>query len=65
MNYTSTGNYEFKLTQQELPAGIAIIKDKVATFNWGREPRVFVIKCKENAQQYKRFFNNIWTQATP
>jgi len=63
MNYTATGLYEFRVTGQLIPAGIVIFKDTVATFNWGSNPRVFVIICKENAEHYKRFFYDVWEKA--
>ena len=63
MNYSETPLYEFRVTDQILPTGVAIVKDMVATFNWGRTPRVFVIICKENAEQYKKFFYSIWEKA--
>jgi sugar-specific transcriptional regulator TrmB len=63
MDYSKTKFYEFRITKQTLPAGIAIFKDSVATFNWGETPRVFVITCKENAEQYKKFFYEIWKKA--
>lgn len=60
MDYSDTPLYEFKVTNQVLPTGIVIVKDIVATFNWGKTPRVFVIICKENAEQYRKFFYDIW-----
>jgi sugar-specific transcriptional regulator TrmB len=63
MNFSNTKNYEFRNTNQILPTGIAIIKDTVATFNWGKTPRVFAIICKENASQYRKFFCDIWNKA--
>ncbi len=63
MNYSKTKFYEFKTTRQTLPAGIAIFKDTVATFNWGEIPRVFVVICKENAEQYRKFFYEIWSKS--
>ncbi len=65
MNYSNTRFYEFRTTKQILPTGIAIIKDMVATFNWGKKPRVFVIICRENAEQYRKFFYSSWKTAAP
>lgn len=64
MNYSNTKLYEFRITKQILPQGIAIIKDMVATFNWGKKPRVFVTICKENADQYRKFFYSVWKTAS-
>lgn len=63
MNYSNTKLYEFRTTSQILPTGIAIVKDTVATLNWGKTPRVFAITCKENAEQYRRFFYYVWKGA--
>ncbi|MBW2982521.1 hypothetical protein KY343_06585 [Candidatus Woesearchaeota archaeon] len=63
MNYSNTRLYEFKTTKQTLPTGIAIVKDTVATFNWGKIPRVFVIICRENAEQYRKFFYDVWNKS--
>jgi len=63
MNYSNTKLYEFRITKQILPTGIAIVNDVVATFNWGKIPRVFVVICKENAEQYRKFFYDVWNKA--
>jgi sugar-specific transcriptional regulator TrmB len=63
MNYSSTPLYEFRLTKTTLPTGIAIANDVVATFNWGKNPKVFVIISADNARSYRRFFNHIWETA--
>jgi hypothetical protein len=63
MDYTDTGKYEFRTTKQQFPAGVAIAKDMVATFNWGKVPRVFVIVCKDNAEQYRKFFYSLWEKS--
>jgi len=63
MNYSKTKGYEFRITDKILPAGIAIVKDTVATFNWGKTPRTFAIICKENADQYRKFFYDVWNNA--
>ncbi len=65
MNFKHTGLYEFKITNQRLPTGIAIVKNIVATFNWGKNPKVFVIISKSNANYYQQFFDDVWKQARP
>ena len=60
MNFPKTKPYEFRETKQILPKGISISGDVVATFSWGKTPRVFAIICKENAEEYKKFFYDIW-----
>ncbi len=63
MNYSDTKLYEFRTTKQTIPAGIAIVKDTVATFNWGENPKVFAITCRENAEQYRKFFYEVWNNS--
>jgi HTH-type transcriptional regulator, sugar sensing transcriptional regulator len=63
MNFPITRLYEFRNTKQILPTGISISGDVVATFNWGKVPRVFAIICKNNAEQYRRFFYDVWNDA--
>jgi len=60
MNYSQTELYEFKTTKQIIPTGIAIVKDTVITFNWSEKPKAFAIICKENADQYRKFFYHLW-----
>jgi len=54
-------NFDRKVT---LPTGIIICRDIVATFNWGKIPRVFVIICKENAEHYRKFFYELWNKSS-
>lgn len=60
MNFSNTGFYEFRTTKRHLPTGHSIFNDTVAIFNWGKIPRVFVIVCKENAEQYRKHFYDEW-----
>ncbi|MFA5992680.1 MAG: helix-turn-helix domain-containing protein [Candidatus Pacearchaeota archaeon] len=62
MNFSQTKFYEFRSTKHILPTGIVIAGDVVSTFNWGKTPRVFAIVCKENADQYRKFFYDIWKE---
>lgn len=55
--------YEFRKINSPFPAGISIFKDIVATFSWGNPPRLFAIKCKENAEEYRKFFYELWRKA--
>ncbi len=55
--------YEFRETEHSFPQGISIFKDIVATFSWGNPPRLFAIKCKENADEHRRFFYKLWDNA--
>lgn len=65
MDFSDTGFYEFRSTEQKTPTGVAIFGDIVATVSWGETPRVFVVACRENAEQYRKFFQGIWKDAEP
>lgn len=60
LDFSNTGFYQIRSSDIELPVGIAIFRDIVATVNWGKTPRVFAIVCKENAEQYRKFFYDVW-----
>lgn len=62
MNFPKTKHYQFRETKHILPTGISISGDVVATFNWGKVPRVFAIICKDNAEQYRKFFYDVWNE---
>lgn len=58
--FKNTKLWKRRITDQEIPTGIAITQDIVATVNWGKTPRAFVIICKDNADRYRYFFNALW-----
>ena len=44
----------------EMPTGVIIYGDKVATVLWGETPTAFVIQSKKTAEKYRKFFYNMW-----
>jgi sugar-specific transcriptional regulator TrmB len=60
IKYHKYKNMRVKYSRQKLPAGIFIYDDCVMTVVWHGEPTAFVIKSKNNASQYREFFNEIW-----
>ncbi|MBN2052979.1 hypothetical protein JW756_05725 [Candidatus Woesearchaeota archaeon] len=62
-DFSKTGLYELRSTDLSLPTGIAIAKDTVATLLWGKNPKVFAIISKENADAYRKFFYDVWKTA--
>lgn len=62
-NFTQTGRWQRRISEQDIPTGIAICKDIVATINWGEESKVFVVVCRENAERYRKFFYSLWKKA--
>jgi len=56
---------EVRYMKQELetPAWIDIFKDYVVTINVHGEPICFLIKNKESAESYKKYFDILWKQS--
>jgi sugar-specific transcriptional regulator TrmB len=63
INFSSSRAYELRSTTLQLPTGIAMFRHTVATMSWTKTPRVFSITCKENTDQYRLFFEDIWARA--
>lgn len=61
--YGSNPNIEFRFTEHSLPTGIIIYGDNVATLSWHDVPTAFVIHSKQNAETYRKFFNDMWKTA--
>ncbi len=55
--------YEYRVSKHPFPPSISIFQDTVATFIWGKVPKVFTITSKETAQHYREFFNTLWQDA--
>lgn len=55
--------YEFRVSKHPFPPSISIFQDTVATFIWGKVPKVFTITSKETAEHYRLFFNELWTKS--
>ena len=58
--YSSNRNIEIRFLNQALPTGVIIYGDKVATLLWGKTPAAFVISSKQNADSYRKFFEDLW-----
>jgi sugar-specific transcriptional regulator TrmB len=55
--------YEYRISTHPFPPSVSIFKDIVATFIWSEVPRVFVIKSKDNADHYRKFFLDLWKKS--
>ncbi|MEE9525459.1 MAG: helix-turn-helix domain-containing protein [Candidatus Woesearchaeota archaeon] len=62
-NY-SKSRLNIRYTNLKLPTGIFIFKNNVMTLVWGETPTAFVIHSKNNAQTYKKFFEEMWKTST-
>jgi len=58
--YHVYGGMKVRYNDMELPTGIFIYGDKVMTIVWGEKPTVFVITSKNNADRYRKFFEEMW-----
>lgn len=59
-NLKNNETYEFRNTKIHIPKNISIFKDTIAMFHWGEQPKVFAITNKETAEDFRKFFNDIW-----
>jgi len=62
-NYSKNKNIEIKYVEHSTPSGVIIFDNNVATLLWGEIPIAFVIYSKQNAENYKNFFNELWVKA--
>jgi len=53
-------NISIRYLGYQLPTGIIIFGDKVATLVWSKIPTAFVIQSKQASSSYKRFFEDMW-----
>ncbi len=59
-NYADIKDIKFRFTKINLPLGLMIINDRVINWMWGERPTAVEIVSKQIAQQYKKFFLEIW-----
>ncbi len=58
--YGKNPNVKIKYLSHAVPTGLIIYGDKVATILWHDTPSAFVVHSKQNADAYRRFFNDMW-----
>lgn len=56
-------NIFIKYLPYQMPTGVIIYGNKVATLTWGKIPTAFVIESKKTYESYKKFFEDMWTIA--
>ena len=59
-NYSSIKNIKFRFTKINFPFGLMIINNKVINWIWGERPTAIEIVSKQIADQYKKFFLDMW-----
>jgi HTH-type transcriptional regulator, sugar sensing transcriptional regulator len=58
-------NISVRYLSYQLPTGVIIYGNKVATLVWGETPTAFVIQSKQASNSYKKFFEDMWKSAKP
>ena len=53
---------QVRFSDQALPTGIFVYGDKVMTLSFVGTPSAFVIKSRNNAQNYLKFFDEVWNK---
>lgn len=61
--YKSVPQLKIRLTDQDVPVGMIILKDRVINLVWGKKPMAIVIKSPVICQQYTDFFLSVWDKS--
>ena len=61
--YRSVPNLKICSTDQDVPVGMIILKDRVINLVWGDRPIAIVIKSPVICQQYMDFFTSVWNKS--
>ncbi len=59
-NFSELKYYQYRFTDVKIPTNIAIWKDNILHSVWEDNPLAFVIKSKQVAEKYKRYFDDVW-----
>lgn len=58
--YSDIKNIKFKFTKFNFPFGLMIINNKIINWIWGERPTSIEIVSEQIANQYKKFFLDMW-----
>lgn len=61
--YKNMPNLTIKVTDQDVPVGMIILKDQVINLVWGDKPMAIVMKSPVICQQYTDFFLSVWDKS--
>jgi hypothetical protein len=61
--YRSVPKLKLRFTDQDVPVGMIILKDRVVNLVWGKNPMAIVIKSPVICQHYVDFFTSIWNKS--
>ena len=60
--YQDNHNIQIKGTNNEIPSGVIVLKDRIINLIWGDTPSAFEIKTPEVVDSYKNYFKEVWRQ---
>jgi len=61
--YKSVPQLKIRFTDQDVPVGMIILKDRVINLVWGKKPMAIVIKSPIICRQYTDFFLSVWDKS--
>lgn len=61
--YQTVPKLKIHVTDQDVPVGMIILKDRVVNLVWGDHPMAIVIKSPTICQQYTDFFTSVWDKS--
>lgn len=61
--YKTNRNIRLRMTSQEIPNGVIILKDRVIFLLWGPAPSAFDIREAAVVHRYQRFFQKVWQES--
>ncbi|MFA6253895.1 MAG: L-tyrosine/L-tryptophan isonitrile synthase family protein [Candidatus Paceibacterota bacterium] len=62
--YKDNSNIEIRPTEDEVPVGVIILRDRVINLLWGTEPAAFEITDPEIVARYNDYFKEVWDKTT-
>ena len=62
-NYQGINNLKCRFTKEDFPLGLMIVNDKIINVIWGERPTAIEIRSEQLAEQYKKFFLEMWKKA--
>jgi len=54
---------EYRFTDTGFPTGVRLFKNKVITMVWGEKPTAIVVESRQLAENYRKFFEDLWRKS--
>jgi len=61
--YAKNRNIRLRMTTDEIPNGVIILKDRVVFLLWGPNPSAFEVQETQVVHRYQHFFQRVWKEA--